>query len=62
MAFRTAPTRPGVECSWCSTIKTVGRRATLAMGMGKLRRDVSSPPVSIRNPRKQIPRQKPTKK
>ena len=33
MALSPAPTRPGLECSWCRTIKTVGRRAKLPIGM-----------------------------
>ena len=32
--FRAMPTRPGVECSWCRTINTVGRRARLPRVVG----------------------------
>src|ERR1700691_4679207 len=50
MALRATPTRPGVECSWCSTIKTVGRRARLPRVIGSnsmaacVRRQFESPP------------------
>src|ERR1700691_362994 len=49
MALRATPTRPGVECSWCSTIKTVGCRARLPRVMGSnsiaacVRRQFESP-------------------